>query len=201
MTILFVQSVAALRKSPTYIRHIGEQYAYIGRQSFPLIIVTSAFVGLVLGIQIGTQIHPGTPPWIEGGLIYQSGVLEMGPIVTGLVMPRLVAALFALPILTATFDFVGCLAGFVSSYYTIDLRFSGFMRGIRSVFGPTQIYTSLIKSFFNGLIVSTVGSYFGLTSGQGAKGVGNATTRAVIWACVIVIVVDYVSSAALQHIW
>ncbi len=238
MTLLFFGSVAALRKSPVYFREIGAQYAYIGRQSFPLILVTSTFVGLVLGIQIGTQIHPGTPPWIEGGLIYQSIVLEMGPIVTGLVMagrvgsgiaaeigtmtvteqvdalrtmgidpiemlvmPRLVAALFALPILTATFDIIGCLTGFISSYYTINLRFSGFLRGIRSVFDPTQIYTSLIKGFFNGLIVSTVGSFFGLTSGQGAKGVGNATTRAVIWACVIVIVVDYVSSAALQHIW
>lgn len=238
LSFLFLESLWAIRKIPTYWKYVGAQYQYIGRQSFPLVVVTSAFTGLVLGIQIGAQIYAGTPLWIEGGLIYQSVVLEMGPIVTGLVvsgrvgsgiaaeigsmtvteqvdalrtmgidpvemlaMPRLIAAMISLPLLTAVFDIIGNLSGFVSSYYTIGLRFPGFLRGVQSTFEATQVYTSLIKGFFNGLIIATIGSYFGLNSGRGARGVGQATTSAVIWCCITVIVVDYILSATLQHVW
>lgn len=238
MFFLFVESLVAIRKIPTYWKYVGTQYGSIGRQSFSLIVITSLFTGLVLGIQIGAQMYAGTALWIEGGLIYQSIVLEMGPMVTALVMsgrvgsgiaaeigsmtvteqvdairtmgidpvemlvmPRLVAAIISLPMLTAVFDVLGCFSGFVSSYYTIGLRFPGFMRGVESTFQATQIYTSLIKGLFNGMIIATVGAFFGLNSGRGARGVGEATTNAVIWCCIFVIMVDYILSAALQHIW
>jgi len=69
LTIMFFRSFAAMRKIPFYIPQIIEQFIDIGRHSLPIITITSTFMGLVLGVQIGTQISSTTPPWVEGGLI------------------------------------------------------------------------------------------------------------------------------------
>ena len=238
MTILFLQTLKAFRRIPRYARQIFDQYTYIGRRSVPMVLIASIFVGFVLGVQIATQISPDTPTWIEAGLIFRSVMLEMGPIITGLilagrvssgiaaeigtmvvteqvdalrtmgidpieflVLPRLVAGMIAMPMLTILFDFDAILAGFVSTYYTIDLRWPGFVRGMRSVFATTDVYTSIIKGLLNGMIITTIGSFFGLEAKKGAKGVGSATTNAVVAACIVIIMVDYVISASLYHLW
>lgn len=92
LTLMSGRAYAAIRKAPLYIRQIIDEFIYIGRYSLPIIIVTAIFMGLVLGIQIGTQISAGTPPWIEGGLILRSTLLEMGPIIMGLVLAGRVGA-------------------------------------------------------------------------------------------------------------
>ena len=86
LTILFFRSVFALRKIFKYTDQIVDGFLYIGRFSMPIIVITSIFMGLVLGVQIGTQISPETPRWVEGGLILRAVLLEMGPIVTGLIL-------------------------------------------------------------------------------------------------------------------
>jgi phospholipid/cholesterol/gamma-HCH transport system permease protein len=238
MTILLARGVRAFRRAPSHMGQIGEQYRNMGRRSLPMVLVGSVFVGFVLGVQIGTQISAGTPLWIEAGLILQSVLLEMGPIITGLVlagrvgsgiaselgtmnvteqvdalrilgldpievlvMPRLIAGMLAVPILTVVFDFTAILSGFVSTYYTIGISWVQFVRGMRAVFNPTEMYTSIIKGFVFGVIITISGCFFGLEAKVGAKGVGKATTSAVATASISIIVVDYLISASLFHVW
>ncbi len=92
LTVMTARAYAAMRKAPVYIRQIIDEFIYIGRYSLPIVIVTAVFMGLVLGIQIGTQISAGTPAWVEGGLILRSILLEMGPIIMGLVLAGRVGA-------------------------------------------------------------------------------------------------------------
>ncbi len=238
LTLLFLHSISAIKKSYKYIDQIIDGFLYIGRFSMPIIIITSIFMGLVLGVQIGTQISPETPRWVEGGLILRAVLLEMGPVVTGLilagrvgsgiaseigemkvteqidafrttgidpveylVMPRLLAGMIAIPVLVIYADTITVLFGFVSSYFTINLTWAGFVKGMRHVFVATDVYTSIIKGFVFSLVITTFGCYFGLNAGHGARGVGRATTHAVIWSSIVLLILDYIISAVLFFIW
>ncbi len=72
---------------------------------------------------------------------------------------------------------------------------------MQNAFVITDVWTSLIKAVLMGAIISLIGSFFGMRTAQGARGVGNSTTEAVVWSSVGVIVVDYVISAALYFVW
>ncbi len=238
VTVLGLHTFKAFARIPNYLPQIVEQYINIERRSRALVAVTSAFMGLVLGIQIGTQMTADTPAWAEAGLILRSILLEMGPIIMSLViagrvgsgiaaelgamqvteqvdalrvmavdpveflvMPRVVAGLIAVPVLIIYGDFIAILGGFVSSYFTIHMRWVDFVKGMRRNFFPTDIYTSIIKAAFFGLIIILFGCFFGMNSRRGAKGVGTATTQAFVWSSVAIIVLDYVISALLYFIW
>ena len=235
--IMLFRAFLAIRKAPIYVKQIIDQFHYIGRKSFPIVIITSAFLGLALGVQIGTQMNSYTPHWMEGGLILRSILLEMGPIIIGLilsgrvaagisaelgtmkvteqldalrsfaidpieflVMPRLVAAMFAVPVLLVFADFTGILAGFFSSHIAIGLSWEGFVKGMRHDFYISDVVTSLVKSYIFGIVIVIFGSYFGMNSKRGAKGVGQATTLAVVWASVDILMLDYLISAILYFI-
>jgi phospholipid/cholesterol/gamma-HCH transport system permease protein len=238
VTVLGVRSAAALRRLPRYYRQFSRQYLWIGVNSIPLIFASSVFLGLVLGVQIGTQADPGTPPPLEAGLILRSVLIEMGPVVAGFVlagrigsaiaaeigtmkvteqvdalrtfgidpveylaMPRILAATLAMPVLVVYTDVLAILSGFVSTHFTIDMTWSGFIQGMQNAFIITDVWTSLIKAVLMGALISLVGCYFGLATAHGARGVGRSTTRAVVWASVGVIAVDYIISAALYFVW
>lgn len=238
MTIFLFQTLKACRKIPKYLPQIVEQIRTIISRSRGLVMGTGAFMGLVLGIQIGEQIVSGTPTWVEGGLILRSVLLEMGPIILSLilagrvgagisaelgamqvteqidalrvmgvdpieflVMPRVVAGMIAIPVLIIFGDLVTVLAGFMSSYFSIHLKWIGFVKGMRRSFHPTDIYTSIIKAVVFGTILISFGAYFGLHSRRGARGVGAATTQAFLWTALAIIALDYIISAALFFVW
>jgi phospholipid/cholesterol/gamma-HCH transport system permease protein len=238
LTIMSMKAFISIRKTSTYIDQVIESFIYIGRDSLPLLVTTSLFMGLVVGVQIGMQSGSLTPPWVEGGIILRLVLLEMGPIISGLVlagrvssgisseigemnvteqidalrttaidpveylvMPRVLAGMFAVPILIIWGDIISILFGFVSTYFSIGLTWSGFLKGMRSAFAPTDVYTSIIKGFVFGIIMTLFGCYFGLQAKHGAKGVGRSTTYAVIWASIVIIVMDYIISAALFFVW
>lgn len=238
VALLFGKAVYGMRRLPRYGREILNHYRSIATGSVPLIFVTSVFMGFVLGVQIGAQTASSTPTWFEGGVIIRAVLLEMGPIVTGLVLAgrigsgiaaeigtmkiteqvdaltimgidpveylvttRLTAALLAVPVLIIYFDVIASLAGFVSSHFTIGMTWPEFARGARSAFLPTDVYANLIKAGVTGLIIVLIGCHFGLSAERGAKGVGAATTRAVIWSSVAIAAVDYILSAVLLSIW
>jgi phospholipid/cholesterol/gamma-HCH transport system permease protein len=237
-TRMVILSIIALHKAPIYISQVVEQYIYIGKRSLPLITISAIFMGLLMGVQLGTQMSATTPAWVEGGLILRTVLLEMGPIIMGivlagrvgsgiaseigtmkvteqvdalrtmgidpveyLVMPRLLSGTVAFTMLIVFFDLLAVLASFVSTYFTIDMTWVGFVRGMRMEFVLTDVYTTLIKAFLFGFVVISSGTFFGLETSHGAKGVGATTTSAVIWSSIGIIVLDYVISALLYMMW
>ncbi|MFO8064963.1 MAG: ABC transporter permease [Spirochaetia bacterium] len=118
-----------------------------------------------------------------------------------LTMPRVLAALVAMPVLVVYADLIAILASFVSTHFTIDMTWPGFIRGMRDAFEITDVWTSLIKAVLTGPLIALIGCFFGLETGYGARGVGNSTTHAVVWSLIGVIAIDYVISAALYFVW
>jgi phospholipid/cholesterol/gamma-HCH transport system permease protein len=103
-----------------------------------------------------------------------------------LVVPRLVAAVISMPVLTAVGDSIGVFGGYLGSIYlknTVD-------------FAKTDDITSgLIKAAVFGFIVALMGCYNGFNSKGGAQGVGAATTNAVVSASILILILDYVLTA------
>jgi len=109
-----------------------------------------------------------------------------------LVVPRVIACVISLPLLTLFMDFAGLLGGFLSeaaaSQISSQLYFSrAFMNLDWSNFiAPT------VKTAVFGFIIGTVSSYFGYTTNEGAQGVGRAATSSVVVSSLLIIVADVI---------
>ncbi|HLG94533.1 MAG TPA: ABC transporter permease, partial [candidate division Zixibacteria bacterium] len=75
-----------------------------------------------------------------------------------------------------------------------------FLNGVKLFFHISDLVSGLVKAAVFGLIISLVGCYHGLTAEGGAEGVGRSTTRAVVWASVLILVSDYVIATLLFSI-
>ena len=117
-----------------------------------------------------------------------------------LVTPRLVAALIMLPILTIITDALAVFGGMLIAVVKLDLTPDLYMRSVYETLSdagfvlgiiPKDVLGGLIKPFFFGGIIAMTGCYFGLQTRGGTEGVGISTTRAVVTASILILVVDY----------
>jgi len=92
VTSLFFQALYELRKIWFYRRQVVEQCYSVGVGSIGLILVVSAFTGMVTAVQAAYQMEPYYPKYTVGALILQSVVLELGPVLTALVLAGRVGA-------------------------------------------------------------------------------------------------------------
>jgi phospholipid/cholesterol/gamma-HCH transport system permease protein len=107
-----------------------------------------------------------------------------------LVTPRVVATILMLPLLTAIADLVGLIGGFLVSALQLRLAPAEFWHRAINVLSFGDLMQGGAKPLIFGLIISTVGCYFGLAVRGGTQGVGRATTTAVVVSSVAIIVAD-----------
>src|SRR5207253_6822032 len=117
-----------------------------------------------------------------------------------LVTPRVLAALIMLTVLTIINDFVGILGGNVIAKYYLGKPASLYWRtvyeqmltnGFTLHYIPNDFIQGLVKPFVFGGIISTIACYFGLNTTGGTEGVGQSTTRTVVTASIMILIVDY----------
>ena len=116
-----------------------------------------------------------------------------------LVVPRIVAAVISMPILTAIGDSIGVLGGYVVSVYSLDFNGTSYLKNTVDFAHQDDITSGLIKAAVFGFIVALMGCYNGFNSKGGAQGVGNATTNAVVASSILILLADYVLTALLFH--
>jgi phospholipid/cholesterol/gamma-HCH transport system permease protein len=114
-----------------------------------------------------------------------------------LVKPRLVAAILTMPMLTAVFDFVGILGSYIVGIYMMNLSEPEFMVRLQDWVDWDDIWSGLFKALVFGFIMGTVSCYKGYYTSGGAKGVGEATTSAVVVASVAILVSNFFIAWAL----
>ncbi len=112
-----------------------------------------------------------------------------------LIVPRIVAGVIMLPILTIVSDFMGILGGYFVGVPILNINEGAFVKNITKMVDLGDIYNGLIKAAFFGLILSLVGCYKGFNTTGGAEGVGKATTEAVVLASVSILISDYFLTA------
>jgi len=114
-----------------------------------------------------------------------------------LVAPPLLAIMLCLPALTVVSTFVSLAAAYAISVYQLHVdpgQFLSFLLGYLTVF---DLVASIIKSLFFGAVIATVSAFFGFFSERGAKGVGQATNRAVVTMCIVIISLNFVLTSLL----
>jgi phospholipid/cholesterol/gamma-HCH transport system permease protein len=117
-------------------------------------------------------------------------VMAINPI-QYLVSPRVLAGLISFPLLTAIFDVIGILGGYVIGVDLMGGAGSSYLNGIANNLDAHDIVTGIYKSLVFGLVVMWVCCYKGYHAERMATGVSRATTEAVVLSSVLVLVWDY----------
>jgi phospholipid/cholesterol/gamma-HCH transport system permease protein len=117
-----------------------------------------------------------------------------------LVMPRIIALLISLPLLTVIADMFGIGGGWLTATFLYHVPSSMFVVSVRDGITTNDLIGGMIKPVVFALIIGTIACRQGLGTGGGTVGVGRSTTRAVVMASIVVIISDYFLAKALQVI-
>ncbi len=111
-----------------------------------------------------------------------------------LVMPRITATVIMLFFLTIISDAIGILGGAAVSVFLLSQDGSQYFHTSYQSLHYADILQGLVKPLFFGLIIATIGCYYGMTTRGGTQGVGRSTTQAVVVSSVLIIASDFVIS-------
>jgi phospholipid/cholesterol/gamma-HCH transport system permease protein len=114
-----------------------------------------------------------------------------------LVVPKLVAAIVALPLLTAIFDVVGIFGGYIVGVKLLGVGGGTYFGEMANYVDVKDILEGIYKSLSFGALIIWVCCYKGYHSGFGAEGVSRATTQAVVLSSVLILIWDYFMTSIL----
>lgn len=117
-----------------------------------------------------------------------------------LVIPRIVASTIILPFLTLFSMFFGIIGGYIVCVYVLELSPEDYESSIRNYVELTDIHGGLKKAAIFGLILSWVGTYKGIYTHGGARGVGTATTESVVASSILILIGNYFLTKMLEHL-
>ena len=109
-----------------------------------------------------------------------------------LVVPRVLAATLAVPVLVAVGDSIGIAGGWLVAVSRLDFNSATYLKNTLDFLEFWDVGSGLVKGAVFGFIVALMGCYMGMTSGRGAQGVGAATKAAVVAASVMILAANYV---------
>lgn len=109
-----------------------------------------------------------------------------------LVLPRVLAATLAVPVLVGVGDSVGIMGGWLVGITRLDFNSATYLKNTIDFLEGWDVWSGMFKGAAFGFIVALMGCYFGMTSGRGAQGVGAATKSAVVAASVMILAANYV---------
>ncbi|WP_299527386.1 ABC transporter permease [uncultured Lutibacter sp.] len=108
-----------------------------------------------------------------------------------LVLPKILAALFFYPILILLSMFMGIIGGYYAGLLT-DLFYSeDYIYGIQLDFDPYYIKYALTKAVVFAFVITTIPAYHGFYVKGGSLEVGRASTKAVVWTSIVIILLNY----------
>jgi len=185
---------------------IQAQYTFTGA-------VPEYFVGTLVGKTMILELGPVLTGLALSGRVGANIAAEIGTMrvteqidaletlaydpVAYLVVPRVLAGALMFPVVITLANAIGILAGWGTSLSLLDMSSHEFLRGLRLFFRPWDVTFSIIKSITFGITVTGVGCSFGYHTRGGAEGVGKATTRSVVVASMIILVLDAFWAAVL----
>jgi phospholipid/cholesterol/gamma-HCH transport system permease protein len=108
-----------------------------------------------------------------------------------LVVPRLMALHITLPLLTAEAIAVGIGAGYLVGVYLLGIDPTYSWYNMLRYTATTDVVVGITKAFIFGGIVALIGCYKGLYCGEGAQGVGRATTEAVVYSSIAILISNF----------
>jgi len=108
-----------------------------------------------------------------------------------LVIPRILAGTLMVPILTVVADGVGLVGAWLIATTQLKVPSAPFWNSVVNGLYIEDVWMGLIKPFFLGFVLASIGCYVGLQTKGGTQGVGRATTNAVVAGSVVILAVDF----------
>ncbi len=108
-----------------------------------------------------------------------------------LVVPRVLAAAIMLPVLTVCADVVGLFGGYVVGVYSIGIPSTTYVAIARDWLQVRDVASGIAKTPLFGVIIGVISCYHGFEATGGAEGVGRATTQAVVWGSILILIANY----------
>jgi phospholipid/cholesterol/gamma-HCH transport system permease protein len=234
ISLFLGKAVVAGFRRPLELGQTLLQMHFVGAESVGVILLTSAFTGMVLVLQgYHALTRFGGEAYI-GPLVALSLMRELGPVLAAimvtaragsaiaaslgtmriseqidalvsmsvdpmayLVVPRLLAAVVVMPILTAVFDLSGIAAAYGFGVAVLKIDGGAFLSSIRDSVTTSDLTVGLWKAEVFAVVIPLVSAYQGFETTRGALGVGISTTKAVVAGVTTVIATDYVMTALL----
>jgi len=108
-----------------------------------------------------------------------------------LVLPRVLAGVIMVPVLTVIADAIGMVGAWIIAVTQLKVAGSVFWNSVVLGLFIQDVWRGLIKPFFFGFVIVTIACHVGLRTSGGTQGVGRATTNAVVTGSVVVLAVDF----------
>jgi phospholipid/cholesterol/gamma-HCH transport system permease protein len=170
-----------------------------------------AYVGTVVALSMTRELGPVLSGLMVSGRVGSAMAAELGTMqvteqidalytlatnpIKYLIVPRFLASLVIMPILTVFADAVGMLGGYAVSVYLLDSNPTIYVRRTYDYLDLEDIYIGLLKACVFGMIIAIIGCYQGFNAQGGAEGVGKATTRAVVLSSLLILIANYFITA------
>jgi phospholipid/cholesterol/gamma-HCH transport system permease protein len=191
----------------------GMVLAFQSGFSFMKVFNEPIYVGSVVGLSLVKELGPVLTSMVISGRVGAAITAELGTMnvteqldalytlgtspIKYLAVPRFVAMMVMVPILSALADIIGVIGGYLVAALQLRIPGGTFWDEVSTLVDIKDVAHGIIKSFFFGLIIVITACYMGFNCSGGAEGVGRATTRAVVISMVMILVGDYFLSALL----
>jgi phospholipid/cholesterol/gamma-HCH transport system permease protein len=209
-----------------------------GAQALPIVTLISFLVGIILAFIGSVQLQQFGAQIYVADLVALAMVLELGAMMTAVIMagrtgaafaaqlgtmrvnqeidalttlgispmeflvvPRLLALVLMVPLLTVYADLMGILGGAVISASMLDISYGAYFGRTQTALSLTAIAQGLIKSAVYGVLVALSGCLRGMQSGRSAAAVGAAATSAVVTGIVCIVVAAALLTVIYHEIW
>lgn len=189
LTLLFTGVVFTLQTAHEFIR-FGAQSTVggvisiaIGRELGPVL------VGVVCAGRVGAAITAEISTMKVTEQIDALRVMAVSP-VNYLIVPRMIACMIAVPILTVFGDIIGVLGGWVVATQYSGISSYVFTNSIKMFATLHDLTGGMIKAIFFGNVIAVLGCYYGLNCPNGAEGVGIATTKTVVTSIIVIFILN-----------
>jgi len=170
----------------------------------------------VVGVSMCSELGPVLTALMVAGRVGAAMAAELGTMrvteqidalrtlathpVDYLVLPRLLAAHIVLPVLTVEAIVVGIGAGYVVGVFLLDIDPAYLWYNLLRYTGVPDLVIGLVKSFIYGGIIALIGCYKGMTCSEGAVGVGRATTEAVVYSSISILIANFFLTLVLGRV-
>jgi phospholipid/cholesterol/gamma-HCH transport system permease protein len=229
MLIFLLEGLALTFVPPFRFRRLLQEMYNIGVRSIPIVILTSAFTGMVTALQGYYTLRQYGSEGALGSVVALSLIREMGPVLTAIMVsaragsavtaeigimriteqldaldtmavnplqyvatPKLLTGIIAVPLLTAIFDVVGILGGYLIGVVLLGVSSGAYFSGMKQSVVAMDVNGGIVKSLVFGLTIILVACYKGYYTEHGAEGVSRATNQTVVLSAVLVLALDYV---------
>jgi phospholipid/cholesterol/gamma-HCH transport system permease protein len=174
------------------------------------------YVGSVVSLSLVRELGPVLTALMVGGRVGAGIAAELGSMavteqvdairamgadpVRKLVVPRVIAAVISLPLLTSLSNLLGVLGAMVVAFIASDVNMPYFLNATMHSVTIEDVMGGLTKTIFFGFFISVIACYQGLATTGGTEGVGRATTQTVVITSVVTLISDFVLTSILLQL-